>query len=379
MGILTNYLKGIADAIRAKKGTTGSINAQNFANEITTIVSEEYEKFIKGELTEIVIPEGVTTLRKNLLNGYSKGVNLYIPSSLLSFGYVYGDSMGSGPSGECKYIFNEEWNNVRNKVSTNNLSNQPLHKIMTKENGIDTILEEITINANSNDKYTNFYNNLGIKKVFIDKNYGYGSAYTYKFSSCTNLEEVNFGNNITQIPNGFLQSVYNLNYIKIPSNITKIGSNALQIGYMSNSDGKYKGTLVFESSTPPTISSNTFSKSFINKIFVPVGASSTYKSATNWSTFADYIVEPNNINVSVPSQLINNPNYTYSIDGTTFNQFTSSLISLENISTIKFKNIDSNTTILIGTSAGASDIGTIANAELTYATSGDQTIYLTIQ
>lgn len=36
---LTEFLKGIADAIRAKKGTTASINAQDFATEILNLPS----------------------------------------------------------------------------------------------------------------------------------------------------------------------------------------------------------------------------------------------------------------------------------------------------------------------------------------------------
>ena len=43
--------------------------------------------------------------------------------------------------------------------------------------------------------------------------------------------------------------------------------------------------------TPPEISSNTFTSSKLNKIIVPVGCGEAYKSATNWSNFADYIEE----------------------------------------------------------------------------------------
>lgn len=43
--------------------------------------------------------------------------------------------------------------------------------------------------------------------------------------------------------------------------------------------------------TPPTIDSNIFYTNKLNKIIVPVGCGDTYKNATNWSKFADYIEE----------------------------------------------------------------------------------------
>ena len=53
---LTEFLKGIADAIRAKKGTTETINAQDFATEIANLPSsgggEEFINFIERKVTE---------------------------------------------------------------------------------------------------------------------------------------------------------------------------------------------------------------------------------------------------------------------------------------------------------------------------------------
>lgn len=53
---LTEFLKGIADAIRAKKGTTETINAQDFATEIANLPSggssDEFLDFIQRRVTE---------------------------------------------------------------------------------------------------------------------------------------------------------------------------------------------------------------------------------------------------------------------------------------------------------------------------------------
>ena len=65
-----------------------------------------------------------------------------------------------------------------------------------------------------------------------------------------------------------------------------IGGNALQIGSSTN-----KAIITMKPTTPPTIASNTFDASKLNKIIVPVGCGDAYKNATNWSNFADYIEE----------------------------------------------------------------------------------------
>ena len=45
-----------------------------------------------------------------------------------------------------------------------------------------------------------------------------------------------------------------------------------------------------KSETPPSIQANTFYAFYLQEIRVPASAVETYKSATNWSAFADYIV-----------------------------------------------------------------------------------------
>lgn len=74
--------------------------------------------------------------------------------------------------------------------------------------------------------------------------------------------------------------------ITIPNSVTSIGSPALRIGSSTN-----KATITMLPTTPPTIQSSTFYASYLEKIIVPAGTGATYKAATNWSNFADYIEE----------------------------------------------------------------------------------------
>ena len=78
----------------------------------------------------------------------------------------------------------------------------------------------------------------------------------------------------------------NLTNMTIGKNIETIGNQALMIGSSSK-----KVTIIFKSITPPSIGTNLIQKSYLNRILVPTGCANAYKTATNWTAFADYIYE----------------------------------------------------------------------------------------
>lgn len=106
------------------------------------------------------------------------------------------------------------------------------------------------------------------------------------FQNCTKLTSVTIPNSVTSIDRYVFQSCKALTSITIPNSVTSIGSKALQIGSSSN-----KATITFLSTTPPSIQSDTFIAGLLQNIIVPKGYGDTYKNATNWSRFADYIIE----------------------------------------------------------------------------------------
>lgn len=128
-----------------------------------------------------------------------------------------------------------------------------------------------------------FYNCTSLESVVIGS--GFSTLATGMFEGCTSLKNILIPNNITRINGSAFYDCTSLIYVTIPDSVTRIESKALQIGSSDN-----KATIRFEGITPPTISSDTFDISKLDKIEVLMSAVDTYKAATNWSNFVDYIV-----------------------------------------------------------------------------------------
>ena len=110
------------------------------------------------------------------------------------------------------------------------------------------------------------------------------------FSGFTNISEVELPENLTTIGySAFTNS--SLTKVTIPSGVTSIGKDAFNVG---TSDRRY--TVVMDGTTPPTLGSLAFSKTYLNNIYVPAEAYNDYVQA--WPDYSDYIVY-NGINYKV--------------------------------------------------------------------------------
>ena len=103
------------------------------------------------------------------------------------------------------------------------------------------------------------------------------------FLGCTNLKSITIPSNVSAIETSTFNKCASLASIVIPSNITSIGSYAF-----------YDCTSLVEitvlAETPPTIQSSTFSNGPDNRVFyIPDVSVDAYKTATNWSRYADQI------------------------------------------------------------------------------------------
>ena len=131
---------------------------------------------------------------------------------------------------------------------------------------------------------SSFYSNGGIESVKLPNKMTHMGEYF--FYQCEKLASVTIPNGVTYIGNLAFYNCEKLTSITIPSKVETIRSSVFQIGTTTN-----KATITFLGTTPPTIATNSFNKNFLNKIIVPKGYGDVYKSATNWSAYADYIEE----------------------------------------------------------------------------------------
>ena len=128
---------------------------------------------------------------------------------------------------------------------------------------------------------------------------------TYVFSCCYRLTEVVIPSSITAVPNCLFQSCYNIETIEFKGQITGIGNSAFSncaslktlilngdvtsIGSNAFLECSSLPSLTFTTTTPPTLVSwNAFDKTGF-PIYVPAASVEDYKTAENWSTYADRI------------------------------------------------------------------------------------------
>ena len=108
----------------------------------------------------------------------------------------------------------------------------------------------------------------------------------YTFYSCTSLETLEFEEN-SQLTTMGARAFYNntkMSHATIPEKVVSIGDWAFGCCFQLK-------TITVMPKTPPVIQSYTFSSTPLEVITVPLGCADAYKSATNWSKFADIIVE----------------------------------------------------------------------------------------
>ena len=435
---LVKLLTDIADAIREKKGTTGKINAQNMAFEIKSIeppldtielkdpgkydvkeykyaqvlpsdVLAEFIGNLEGTATEIHIPEGTTKLRQYAIYN-SNEIKIYIPKNILSFGR---NSIYSPKTHIYYHGTLEEWYNI-NACLQNAYRLYIDNELITEINSItnfnkgyggasaltNILLDRIFIPNGSTLSIEGALGNVVCEEIIFEGTIN-GElpkrCFQVPYSGTPPYKQIKIvlPTNITTIPQYCFNNQSYLPELIIPEGVTTIEDNAfagalnaygldvvLTLPSTLTSIGQIYGrpkTVVMNCVVPPTTAGTIFdSKPTI--IYIPAGTLTAYQTATNWSAYSDVYREMNEIALNIQAEIVNNESYQYSLDGgQTWSVFASSNINLEQIALIKFKNTSETTKLLIGKTAGATDIGSITDAELTYATEGSMTIYLRLE
>ena len=105
------------------------------------------------------------------------------------------------------------------------------------------------------------------------------------FYNCISLTSVVIPNSVTSFSNYAFYSCSKLTSIVIPNSVTSIGNNAF-------ANCSSLATVELKRTTPPTLNRTAFNNcTALTQIIVPAGKLSAYKSATNWSAYANIMVE----------------------------------------------------------------------------------------
>ena len=161
--------------------------------------------------------------------------------------------------------------------------------------------------------YNNFQNCYALRSIVFPSASGMTSLASTTFQNCYALTSITIPSSVTSIGNSLFRYCYALASFNIPSSTTQIMNYAFQYCYALasitipssvTSIGDYAFNSCFgmreyhfEPTTPPTLSDT---NAFTNipsdcKIYVPYSSDHSileaYQTATNWSTYASYMIE----------------------------------------------------------------------------------------
>ena len=199
-------------------------------------------------LTSIEIPNSVTSIGNYAFSGCSGLTSIEIPNSVTSIG----SGVFSGCSGLTSII-----------VSVGN-------SIYDSRNNCNAIIEttsNILIAGCKNTIIPNSVTSIG----------------SYAFSGCSGLTSIEIPNSVTSIGSYAFSGCSGLTSIEIPNSVTSIRQNAF-------SDCSNLSSIYIKSTTPPTLGFNAFYRNASKrKIYVPRASLNAYKTASDWSAYADAI------------------------------------------------------------------------------------------
>lgn len=259
---LGDFLTDIADAIREKKGISGSINAQNFASEIASISTGGGDTPTPDTPTPDmpVIGDGKTYLYIKIAEKGRMTVPLYFMQTVANGVAI---DWGDGSA-------------TQTLSGTGNVNTTHTY----------AEIGEYTISLNPSSGCTLGLGRNSSAYCVIGSTANAGKVY------CNMLQAVEIGKNVTSIGVHAFYNCYSLASVVIPSGVTSIGNSAFNNCYgMAYYDFR-------ASKSVPTLSNTNAFGSIPSdcKIVVPDSLYDTWIAATNWSTHASKIIKASEFN-----------------------------------------------------------------------------------
>ena len=223
-------------------------------------------------LTSVSIPNSVTSIGNAAFLSCTGLTSVTIPNSVTSIGInAFGGCTG------LTAIDVDENNTAYSSINgvLFNKSKTELVRYPGGKQGAYTILNSVTSIVRSA-----FNGCTGLTSVTIGNSVT--SIGINAFYGCTGFTSVTIGNSVTSIGNQAFGECTGLTSVSIPNSVTSIGDWAFVecTGLTS---------ITVEPTTPPTLGEDTFSETNNCPIYVPSESVETYKTATNWSTYASRI------------------------------------------------------------------------------------------
>ena len=282
---LGNFLTDVASAIRKKKGTTDTILASNFDTEIESIETGGGSTVTKG----IIINEFDE-------NGYATDVSVVGMTSIPSY-YFAADNDNTNRNALNKYV-----KNIQLPAGTTSIG------IGAFQYCTNLALTELPAGITSIRVFT-FYGCTNLALTELPS--GVTSIETGAFNGCTNLALTELPSGITSMVNDAFNGCTNLALTELPSGVTSIkprvfngctsltemtclgNITTIETGAFNGCTKLSKFALPNITSVPTLSSTDAFRSTPIASgtgyIYVPDDLVESFKSATNWSTYADQI------------------------------------------------------------------------------------------
>ena len=239
-----------------------SLASITIPNSVTSIGG--YAFFNCSSLASIIIPDGVTSIGEASFNQCSSLVSITLPNNVTSIG---------------DYAF-EKCNSLAS---------------ITMPNGVTSIgesafsecypLSSITIpNSVTSIGVHAFANCHSLSSITISN--GVTSIEQYMFTNCHSLSSITIPDGVTSIGRNAFYSCNSLASITMPNGVTSIGESAF-----TNCNSVAFYDFSNHTSVPTLSNTNAFDSIAADcQIRVPASLVDAWKAATNWSTYADYIV-----------------------------------------------------------------------------------------
>lgn len=304
---LSEFLKGIADSIRGKTGSSSLIDPQDFSTEIANIplVSEKQKQLIDRTITTITAEDfgGATTIGEGAFSYCKSLTSITIPNNVTSIGGRAFEYCTSLPS-----IV------IPNSVESIELMAFSGCNSLTSVYYLGDIVSwcEITFNgssANPLEYAHNLYiNNTLVTEITIPNTVTQIKAYTFDGWNGTSIT---IPNGVTAIGEGSFYGCSGLTSVTIPDSVTNIGGKAFMrctgltsvtigSGITSIEGQGFIGCTGLTSITitainPPALVATAFNLTNNCPIYVPYSEDhsvlAAYQSANNWSSYASRIQE----------------------------------------------------------------------------------------